>query len=327
MTIFTECNDALNLYRSWPAPTAIISDGAYGLKGFPGDPISHKHLPAWYENHLIAWGRYATAQTTLWFWNTEVGWATMHPYIEQAGWIYRGCNIWNKGIAHIAGNSNTQTMRKFPVVSEVCVQYVREPVFTVNGHQANAQEWLRAEWKRTGLTWNKANEACGVRNAATRKYLTADHLWYFPPGIVFERLSEYANRCGDPAGKPYFVVDGKVIDKASTWEQVRGKFHCPVGVTNVWNEPALRSSERIKIGNKAIHLNQKPISLMKRIIAASTDINDTIWEPFGGLYSASLAASEMSRAARACEIDPVIHEMGHKRLSESIEWEANREQS
>ena len=38
------------------------------------------------------------------------------------------------------------------------------------------QEWLRAEWRRTGLPWRAANEACGVSNAATRKYLTGDHL-------------------------------------------------------------------------------------------------------------------------------------------------------
>ena len=29
--------DALDAYPGWPAPTAIISDGAYGVRGFPGD--------------------------------------------------------------------------------------------------------------------------------------------------------------------------------------------------------------------------------------------------------------------------------------------------
>lgn len=33
------------------------------------------------------------------------------------------------------------------------------------------------EWQRAGLPLYKANEACGVKNAATRKYLTQDWLW------------------------------------------------------------------------------------------------------------------------------------------------------
>ena len=43
------------------------------------------------------------------------------------------------------------------------------------------KDWLRAEWLRSGIPFYRANAACGVKNAATRKYLTADHLWYFPP--------------------------------------------------------------------------------------------------------------------------------------------------
>ena len=31
--------DALNAYRDWPAPATIVSDGAYGVRGFHGDTI------------------------------------------------------------------------------------------------------------------------------------------------------------------------------------------------------------------------------------------------------------------------------------------------
>jgi len=30
--------DALDVYATWPTPAAIVSDGAYGIGGFPGDP-------------------------------------------------------------------------------------------------------------------------------------------------------------------------------------------------------------------------------------------------------------------------------------------------
>lgn len=71
--------DALGLYRDWPAPVVIVSDGAYGVSGFPGDTPGPDGLADWYRPHIKQWSRAATGETTLWFWNTEVGWATVHP--------------------------------------------------------------------------------------------------------------------------------------------------------------------------------------------------------------------------------------------------------
>lgn len=188
--------DSLTQYHRWPTPTVIVSDGPYGVGGYDGDPTSVDALPAFYDPHITAWSQFSKPSTVLWFWNTELGWATVHPTLEKHGWRYQGCNIWNKGIAHVSGNCNGQTMRTFPVVTEVCVQYVRNPEF-IRINNLSIQDWLRVEWKRTGLPLNRANEACGVKNAATRKYLTTDHCFYFPPPEVFERMRSYANLYGD----------------------------------------------------------------------------------------------------------------------------------
>lgn len=59
-------------------------------------------------------------------WNTEIGWASVHKEIINQGWEFVNCHVWDKGVAHIAGNTNTKTLRKFPVVTEVCVQYVKK---------------------------------------------------------------------------------------------------------------------------------------------------------------------------------------------------------
>src|SRR5579871_386384 len=154
--------DSRTCYAHWPRPTAIVSDGAYGVLGFEGDTSDHLGLPAWYEPHIAAWSRAATPQTTLWFWNSEIGWAAVHPVLERHGWRYVNANLWNKGKGHIAGNVNTASIRRFPVVSEVCVQYVLGA--RVDGLEL--REWLRREWTRSGLPLKKANEACGVRDAA-----------------------------------------------------------------------------------------------------------------------------------------------------------------
>lgn len=307
--------DSKNFYDQWDSPTVIVSDGPYGVSGYDGDPNSVKELPYFYEQHIKKWTEKATSETTLWFWNTELGWATVHPILEKHGWIYRGCNIWDKGIKHIAGNCNGKTMRKFPVVTEVCVHYVRKEEFFHNGEVLTLQSWLRGEWKRTGLPFSKANEACGVKNAASRKYLANDHLWYCPPEQEFEKLVNYANKYGKEEGKPYFTKDGKNSLSSTQWNKLRAKFNFEYGATNVWSEPQLRNQERLKNGIKIQHPNQKPLSLMKRIILASSEKDDLIWEPFLGLGSASVASKMLSRKYVGAELNPVYFEMAQQRIN------------
>jgi hypothetical protein len=304
----------LELYKYWTTPTVIVSDGAYGVGGFEGDPLTYKDLEAWYTPHIQAWSEYSTPQTTLWFWNTEIGWATVHPILEKFGWEYRACNIWNKGIAHIAGNSNTQSLRQLPVVTEVCVQYVKKPQFIIDGKAVEMKYWLRHEWLRTGLPLHKTNEACGVKNAASRKYFTLDHLWYFPPSDAFEKIVQYANQYGNTSGKPYFSLSNEQPLTKTEWEQFRAKFYCPIGVTNVWDEAPVNGQERLKRNGKALHLNQKPLKLISQSIAISSDESDMIWEPFGGLCTVCVAADQLSRSCVAAEINKNVYHAAIERL-------------
>jgi site-specific DNA-methyltransferase (adenine-specific) len=307
--------DSLSFYDSWDKPTVIVSDGGYGVLGFEGDTSDHLGLPEWYEPHVAAWARFATPETTLWFWNSEIGWAAVHPVLEKYGWRYINANIWNKGKGHIAGNINTKKIRRFPVVSEVCVQYV----FEAKIDDLLLKEWLLKEWKRTGLPLRKANDACGVKDAAVRKYLDQGHLWYYPPPEAFERLQVFANTYGEPAGRPYFSIDGVHPATAKDWAHFRTKFYCPHGFTNIWDRPALRGSERFKLNGdigKAIHLNQKPLDLNSLIIQASSDEKDVIWEPFGGLFTACAAARRLRRRAYGAEIDLTYFYYGLKRIIE-----------
>lgn len=308
--------NSLNFYDTWEAPKCIISDGAYGVLGFQGDTATADGLIDWYLPHIKAWSEKATPETSLWLWNTEVGWATLHPILEAHGWKYINLNIWNKGKAHIAGNVNTKTIRRFPIVTEVCGYYIFEP--RIKGKQL--KEWLYEEWKKTGLPLNRANIACGVKNVATRKYFDQGHLWYFPPVEMFEKLVNYANEHGIEDYKPYFSTDGIKSLSPEEWSKMRSHFECPVGYTNVWDRKPLSGKERIRvseINGKAAHLNQKPLDLMKLIIEACTNPNDVIWEPFGGLFSASLASRNLQRKSFGAEIVPSYYKTGRERFIES----------
>lgn len=312
-----ELGDAMERYARWPRPTAIVSDGPYGLSKFPGDPGNADDLGEWYAQHIAAWSKGALPETTLWFWCTEVGWAEVHPILKLHGWKYKAAHIWDKGIGHIAGNCNSDTIRGFPVVSEICVQYTRNVKLRDHtGQSLSIKQWLRSEWIRSGLPLYKTNEACGVRNAATRKYFTQCRLWYFPPPDKMEALSRYAAKYGKPTEIPYFSLDGVTPISAEQWARMRPKWNHVHGCTNVWQEPAVRGNERIKkAGFKSLHANQKPIKLMERIIIASTNVGDVVWEPFGGLCSAAVASLRTGRSCYAAEVLPEYFDIAVERIN------------
>ena len=250
--------------------------------------------------------------------------------LVEHGWKYEQTIVWDKGIRHVAGNSNGKTLRRFPVVTEVCVFYSRVLTLPSEDRELPAQQWLRHEWQRSGLPLYLANKACGVRNAATRKYLTSDWLWYFPPPEMVERMARYANLHGRPTHRPYFSLDGINAITGEEWAAFRYQWNFEHGRTNVWRHPPVNGKERYRGNgrstaprvsnpgsNAAAHLNQKPVELMKRMVRVCTTVEDVVWEPFGGLCTASVAAVELGRNAFAAEINSYFAEIAESRLAEA----------
>jgi hypothetical protein len=120
-----------------------------------------RSAPTGYQPHIEAWSRLSGLATTLWFWNTEVGWATVHPLLVAHGWDYVQAITWDKGTAHIAGNVNGKTIR-VPVASEICVFYQRRFEMTGPDEPMPVQKWMRHEWQRAGLALGWANVPCRV---------------------------------------------------------------------------------------------------------------------------------------------------------------------
>jgi hypothetical protein len=314
-----ELADSLRRYDSWPRPTLIMVDGPYGVGGFPGDPPTADALPEWYAPHIAKWSELALPETTLWFWGTEVGWATVHGLLDTHGWDYRSAHVWDKGKGHIAGNVNGQTIRRFPVVTEVCVQYTRRVELDTIDHDGlpvrlPMKAWVRHEWGRTGLPFHLTNTAAGVKNAATRKWFTTDHLWYYPPPILLERIAEYANQFGRPTVRSYFSLDGRQPLVAAEWAKLRSKFNYVHGITNVWSMPPMRGEERFKNGLKSAHLNQKPLALIERAILASSDKGDIVWDPFAGLATTGVACMRTGRRCYTAEIVSEYFDVAVSRL-------------
>ncbi len=297
--------DSLALYDTWGTPTCIMVDGPYGIGGYVGDPTSYDALTEIYEPHVAVWSARATPETTLWFWGTELGWATVHPLLRANGWVYKALNVWDKGLGHIAGNVNTGTIRSFPVVTEVCAHYTRPTrVELRDGQLVLAWEWMRREWLRTGLPLTQANKACGVADAATRKWLTTDEkLWYPPSQKQYDTLAAYANEHGKSEGRPYFSHG--VIRRA--------RFKCEFGITNVWSCPQPAR------GDRNGHPNAKPLELIRRIIEVSTLPGDLVWEPFGGTCPSARVCVDLDRLCESAEMDLVAYEQACSTLRLAVE--------
>jgi site-specific DNA-methyltransferase (adenine-specific) len=190
------------------------------------------------------------------------------------------------------------------------------------------KRWLRLEWQRSGLPLYKANEACYVKNAATRKYLTQDWLWYWPPGDAVAKMAAYCKEHGKETSRPYFSLDGVSEIDAGAWDALRATWNHKNGLTNVWTRPPLADGERVKRGNKnkTLHLNQKPLEFMERQVYAASNPGEIVWEPFGGLCSASVASVKLGRYPYAAEVNREYQNIALERLNNAaVEVESGRD--
>ena len=76
----------------------------------------------------------------------------------------------------------------------------------------------------------------------------------------------------------------------------------------------MSGNERIKKGTKAVHLNQKPLSLIEQIIEMSSDEDDVIWDPFAGLATTAVACNKLNRICFLSEIDENVYMEAIKRI-------------
>lgn len=88
---------------------------------------------------------------------------------------------------------------------------------------------------------------------------------------------------------------------------------------SVWKFPVASGNERVKDddGNK-LHSTQKPESLLYRIVAISSNVDDVVLDPFGGTMTTGAVAKQMGRKYIMIERDPKYCSHGQKRLDQIV---------
>jgi DNA modification methylase len=76
---------------------------------------------------------------------------------------------------------------------------------------------------------------------------------------------------------------------------------------------------RYSSGKSNIHPTQKPIAMFKKIILASSDKNDVVFDPFLGSGTTGVAAKLLSRQFIGCEIDSEFYDKAKIRIDATTE--------
>jgi len=88
-----------------------------------------------------------------------------------------------------------------------------------------------------------------------------------------------------------------------------------------WTLPICNGSERIKKNGKKVHSTQKPESLLHRILLASTNKNDFIFDPFLGTGTTAAVAKKLCRNYFGIEKEKKYFNTAKQRLEKTIKIE------
>ncbi len=258
-----------------PGYSLIVSDGAYGIGGFPGDPKTPKALADWYAPHLEAWDRLAAPSSSLYFWCTPEGCARMLPAVEAAGWSFTSSLRWEKPSS--AAWKGAAGMRRWVQDSEDCYFYVREggPAAYRLLVGAMTERDSRRDKQVHGLLFDYPDNG---RVRHWRRDWSAGR----PSREQWEAI-------WPTFGAPYYL----------TYDDVAYHFALPQGVTDVWSGLPVSRPGRHGCAKRDDHI--------ERIVKASSRPGDRVLEPFGGGAPVLRACKKLGRSCDSIERDPEWH--------------------
>ena len=84
-----------------------------------------------------------------------------------------------------------------------------------------------------------------------------------------------------------------------------------------WTLPICNGKERLKKNGKKVHSTQKPEALLHRIILATTNKGDVIFDPFLGTGTTAVVAKKLGRQYFGIEKDKQYFESAHQRINKT----------
>lgn len=89
---------------------------------------------------------------------------------------------------------------------------------------------------------------------------------------------------------------------------------------NVWNFPRVR----FRMDEYENHPTQKPEALLERIIKASSNEGDIVFDPFGGSFTTSAVAKRLNRKSISIDMNLEYYKIGLRRLGLAEEYKGEK---
>jgi adenine-specific DNA-methyltransferase len=333
------CGDCLDVLRELPDGCAALAivDGPYNMRKADWDKFdSWQAFAEWYLPLWEQLSRVLRDNCSLYVFGTFEGLAALKPGLDSlgGGWAYRQTCTWDKGLGAIAGRAG-DTLRMYPQRTEFCIFYARERVDIsalawdgVTREDNTIRAYLNAERERAGVTVREVAEAFQKVTGSRTVTGMASHWfgnsqWACPTAENYQWLRDLFNVRGNGSGpylmRPWDDLRREYEDLRREYEDLRYPFNPEQGTTDVWDAPICAGAERIKDANgQTAHAAQKPLSIMRRIVRASSNEGDTVLVPFSGVGSAEVAAAQEGRHFIGIEIDDGYCSIANERIADAL---------
>jgi len=167
----------------------------------------------WYRPHLEQVSRILAPSANLYVWGTDDSASALRELVGSMGWTRKRRVTWDKGIGCMAGKVDTNALRGFYDVTEVCDHYQRDE-WTLQGgagatiaHAANADArnpapvFFAAERERAGMTRRDlASHFPSASGRVTGCVSNWEGGQNFPTWAVWRRAAWAAGLLRPPAG-------------------------------------------------------------------------------------------------------------------------------
>ncbi len=202
--------------------------------------------------------------------------ALLVPYLDDLELDLRQQILVDKGMRSVSGRA-TKNYKIFPNTTESIL-------FIIKDNKKFVKPVLKEHQVKRGLSSKDINEALGVKSNGGGMwsiYTGKNICEQFPTRELWEKLQ-------------------RILHFNIPYEKVAQTFNPEMGITDVWRDIDFYKEQRF-------HPTQKPISLIKRLILASSNEGDLVVDPFGGSGSTAISCYQLNRNYISIELDMGYH--------------------
>ena len=205
------------------------------------------------------------------------------PYLDDMELELRQQIILDKGMRAVSGRA-TKNYKMFPNVTESIL-------FIIKDNKRFIKPFLKSRQQALGLKAKEINEALGVKS-------NGGGMWSIYTG---------KNVCEQVPTEELWNKLSKILQFDLPYNKLAQTFNPQMGYTDVWTDIDFYKEKRY-------HPTQKPIKLIERLIAASSNEGDIVLDPFFGCGSTQLSCIDLKRNYIAIELNEQYYETALKRI-------------